>query len=615
MQNIFGKHFFGLLFLTAVYITVPAQDTVLVSSFGLQPGSRLNATPVILKALAKCRTLQNPVLVFEKGRYDFWPQHAIEKEYYESNTTDNNPKRLAILVDQFTSITIDGQGADFVMHDRMQPITIEGSRNVTVKDLQIDWDIPLTAQGKIIQVTPGFIDLQINILESPYIIEAGKLVFVGEGWKSRWWGVMEFDSETRLIPQGTGDEPCLGNNWDQYRAEDIAPGLVRLHYDFARKPKLGNVLVLRHNDRDHAGVFILESDGVTLEQLKIFHTAGLGVLSQYSANLTMNSVLVGPNPAKGRFLSGHDDGLHFSNCKGMIRVNDCEFEGLMDDPINIHGTGVRMVKKISDRIIHAKFMHDQSVGMTWARPGEIAGFIEHAGMVTVGQGTITAFRSFSVDSFELEFSAPIPPSIKEGDALENLTWVPDVTITNSRFKSNRARGILVSTPGKVLIDHNVFQSSGSAILIAGDANYWYETGGVRDVTITHNDFQAPCLSSNYQFCEAIISIMPEIPKLDPRAPAYHRNISITKNTFHPFDYPILFALSVDGLDFSNNTLERSMLFTPFHARKSGLSFIACKRVTVSRNQVIGDVLGKSITLEKMSRSDINLKGENFFRLP
>lgn len=36
--------------------------------------------------------------------------------------------------------------------------------------------------------------------------------------------------------------------------------------------------------------------------------------------------------------------------------------------------------------------------------------------------------------------------------------------------SCRARGILVSTPGKVLIERNYFESSGSAILIAGDAN-------------------------------------------------------------------------------------------------------------------------------------------------
>jgi hypothetical protein len=35
-------------------------------------------------------------------------------------------------------------------------------------------------------------------------------------------------------------------------------------------------------------------------------------------------------------------------------------------------------------------------------------------------------------------------------------------------------GLLVSIPGKVIINQNEFESSGSAILIAGDANGWYE---------------------------------------------------------------------------------------------------------------------------------------------
>jgi hypothetical protein len=34
----------------------------------------------------------------------------------------------------------------------------------------------------------------------------------------------------------------------------------------------------------------------------------------------------------------------------------------------------------------------------------------------------------------------------------------------------------MSTPGEVLIEKNTFESSGSAILIPGDANGWYESG-------------------------------------------------------------------------------------------------------------------------------------------
>ena len=106
----------------------------------------------------------------------------------------------------------------------------------------------------------------------------------------------------------------------------------------------------------------------------------------------------------------------------------------------------------------------------------------------------------------------MPDNITVGDALENLTWAPDVSIRNNFFGSCRARGVLVTTPGKVVIENNIFESSGSAILISGDANGWYESGAVKDVMIRNNTFNEACLTSMFQFCEAIISIYPEIPK-------------------------------------------------------------------------------------------------------
>jgi len=134
------------------------------------------------------------------------------------------------------------------------------------------------------------------------------------------------------------------------------------------------------------------------------------------------------------------------------------------------------------------------------------------------------------------------------------------------------------------------------ILIAGDANYWYESGAVGDVTIRGNVLGEACLSSPYQFGEGIISIDPEIPKPDPAFP-FHRNIRIENNEFHPSDYPVLYAKSVDGLTFSGNRLIRSRHFEPVHARKTTLTFEACRRVRVERNQLGDDVLGRNIGLK------------------
>jgi hypothetical protein len=255
------------------------------------------------------------------------------------------------------------------------------------------------------------------------MIEAGKLVFVGEGWKSAWWDTMEFDGKTLRVVPGTGDVGCLGVGWRDYRAEEIEKGRIRLHRRFARRPAAGNVLVLRHSERDHAGLFILDSKNISVEKVDLFHCAGLGLLAQYSENITLRHFNAVPSPRR-KVLSGHDDGAHISNCRGLILVEECRFHGLMDDPINVHGTSVRIIGRPAANRLLCKFMHEQSTGMTWGRPGDRVGFIEHETMRTLAQGVCSGYQAEDRDTFEVTFEAPAPTALKLGDALENLTWSP-----------------------------------------------------------------------------------------------------------------------------------------------------------------------------------------------
>jgi hypothetical protein len=603
-----------LLLLSAAFSPSFAQpDTVDISKFGLTPGSRVNAVPYVQKALTECKENPGSVLFFPEGRYDFWPQYCQERNYHESNTTDNNPRRCAILLEHLQGLTIDCGGSEFIFHDRMQPFTVDSCSNIVIRDVSIDWDIPLTAEAEIAGVDSNHIDLRINACEFPYIIEGGKLVFVGEGWKSPWWGTMEFDRETLTVAYKTGDWGCLGGGWNRYRAEELSPGLVRLNFRFKRLPAEGNYLVLRHSERDHSGIFIQGSRDIRIENLDMFHNAGLGILAQYSSNLTYRKVSVVPNPEKARILSGHDDGFHYSNCAGQITIDGCRFRSLMDDPVNVHGTSVRILQKVDDHTLLCKYMHEQSIGMVWARMGEEVGFIENESMVTVATGIVDAYRAIDPEQFRVRFRDPVPEGIEEGDALENLAWTPDVLVTGSRFESCRARGLLVSTPGKVVIENNVFESSGAAILIAGDANYWFETGGVHDVTIRDNHFTDFCLTSMYQFCQAVISIYPEIPKLDPKKPAFHRNIRIEHNRFDLFDYPVLFARSVDGLTFSDNRLSPSHRFQPWHPNHFAVTLEFCKNVIILDNEIEKGTLGRNIRTKGMKDPDLKMEQNQFIR--
>lgn len=607
----------ALQLLPATYIQVSQYDTVqadtsfiYLKDFGLEKTRKKDCVPIINEALKTVTGNQPKVIIFPRGEFHFYPEQTQKRNYFESNTTDMNPRNCAFLFEGIQNLIIDGKGSRLIFHEQMQPFTFDSCQNVVLRNVTIDWDQPLIAQAKVLKVTDQVIELAINMKESPYWIEEGKLFFnVGKTEKEAWKGTMEFDREGHFVVPQTGDSGCLGQGWKNYLAETTIPGIVRLNFPFTRKPAIGNYLVMRHAERIHSGIFIQNSKNIKIENLNLFHATGLGILAQFSEDLTFDGYRAIPNKMKNRYFGGGDDGLQISNCKGQITVTNCEFAGLMDDPINVHGTSVKVVEVQSKRQLKCKFMHHQSVGLVWGHPGDKISFIENSVMKSIGIGEIESFQRITNDTFSIIFKQDIPKELETNDALENLTWSPDLYVSNTQFKSCRARGLLVSTPGKVVIENNIFESSGSAILIAGDANNWFESGAVTDVLVQNNIFTELCNTSPYQFCEGIISVYPEIPVLNENTPSFHKNIRIINNEFHPFDFPVLFARSVNGISFENNKVTRSNLFEPYHSRKYTFSYESCKNISISGNTFSDDVLGKNILLKWTNQQELNCNPE------
>jgi hypothetical protein len=600
-----------LFFILAFYVVFVscnkrnAEQVINITEFGIAPNMGVNVTPLINDLIISL-DCANPVkIVFPQGRYDFFPDSNFFREYYMSNVYDINPKRLATVIDNKKNLTIDGQGSEFVFHGHIQPFTFDNADNITIKNLSIDWDFPLTAEAEVMVANNNKIILKIDSTQFPFSVHELGVTFyteldidADEEWRvsGRSW-IIEFD-KNRLIPPATGEFGCINGDLENVKYSKTKDGLLQLTGIFTRYPSVGNYIIMRHSMRDHAGVFSFHSRNLVFENINMYHTSGLGFLFQYCENISLTNVNVVPNPAKNRFLSSHADGFHFSGCKGEIQIDNCRFEGLMDDPVNVHGTNVEIVGIVDSKTLMCRFKHSMSVGLAWAQKGDQIGFINNKTMATFEKGVIENFIILNKDSMLVGLENDISDKIQMGFALENLTWTPDVTITNCFAGSNRARGFLISTPGDVLVKNNIFQTSGAAILIAGDANKWYESGAVKNVQIIDNEFRAPCNSSYYEFDEAVISIFPEIPDPDANLP-FHKNIIIKNNVFHMSDYPLLYALSVDSLIFSGNTVNRSYLFEPWHFNKQTFTLDACKNVIIQNNYFDKNLLGKNIVVKRM----------------
>ena len=586
-----------------------SSDTTYINlkDYGLEKTRKRDCTEIIIKALKDINNDVPTVIKFSRGEYYFYPEESYKRNYYESNTKNDNPRNCAILFENRKNLIIDGEGSTLIFHEQMQPFTFDNCQNIILRNINIDWEQPLTAQGKVVKVNDEFIELTVDLKESPYQVgEDGILNFtIDRNEKEPWKSTLEFNAEDRYIVPQTGDLGCLGKGWENYVAENIIPGVIRLYYPFLRKPAVGNYLVLRHAERIHSGIFIQNSKNILLQNVNLYYSAGLGVLAQYSENLTFDGYRDIPNKTKNRYFGGGDGGVQISNCKGEVLVNNCEFAGLMDAPVNIYGNTVQVIGKISDNQLKCQFMNPQNEGLNWGHSDDTISFIENTTMKINGTGIIESFKLIDKKTFSIVFKDKIPANLENNDFLENLTWIPNVLISNSQFKSSRASGIQISAPGKTVIKNNVFESSGSAILITGNTGSGFESVVEPNILIENNEFTDLCNSSPYQYCEGIISINPQFADISEKTPQFYNNIQIKNNRFSPFDYPVLFARLVDGLTFENNTITRSTQFEPYRQGKYTFTFEDCKKVSINNNTLSEDVLGKNVLLKLTPVNELN----------
>lgn len=324
--------------------------------------------------------------------------------------------------------------------------------------------------------------------------------------------------------------------------------------------KVGDVLSLRNCGRDNPALVLYRAKNTLLEDVIVRNSFGMALVAQRSENITFRGSkkaadrTAGMFAGEGRMGSASADATHFSNCRGEIKVENCFFEAMMDDAINVHSTCLSVREKKAPNRIRCRYMHGQSIGFETFLPGETLRFIK--GPTLENGWEVKVKEVFKLDEREIELvlAADIPPLYGPGDAVENADYQPSVTFAGNIVTHNRARGCLFTTPKRVVVKDNLFDTvSGSAILFAGDAQGWYESGACEDVLVENNVFRNN-LTSRFQFTNGILSVYPEVRRLGEQKKAYHRNLVFRKNKFETFDVPLLYAKSVDGLVFADNEI-------------------------------------------------------------
>ena len=567
------------------------------SDFGIVPGTGKDVTKAVaaaVESIAKECNGKAARLVFQAGEYDFFPSEANVREYYISNHDQANPKMVAVALEGLKNFTLDGGGADFYMNGRMLPISIIDCEGCSVENLHIDTRVPQITQVEIVENNPDSAVVVYRL--APYVnykIVDRRLVVGGENWEfTPTWGIA-FDGKTRHLVYRTSDIGVGAND-----VEEIEPYLLRARWRDARLLP-GTVVAMRSYNRPTPGIFLSGSKNTLLKNTTVHYAEGMGLLAQISENITLNGFSValrGENDA--RYFTTQADATHFSGCKGIIRSVNGLYEGMMDDAINVHGTYLRVIKRLDDNRLVGRYMHGQAYGFYWGGAGDAVQFVKSDVMEIVGDNKIVSIAPYDKEQlagcreFEISFEKPLPADVDNGTyGIENLEWTPEVYFAGNTIRNNRARGTLFSTPKRTVVENNLFDhTSGTAILLCGDCNGWFETGACRDVLIRNNRF-VNSLTNMFQFTDGIISIYPEIPNLAAQTKYFHggegMGVVIENNVFETFDAPIVYAKSLDGLKFCNNKVVTNNDFEPFHWNRHRFLLDRVKNVVIENNEFDG----------------------------
>lgn len=465
----------------------------------------------------------------------------LPERFCHVSNNDHGLKRILFDIEGSSDFTLDGGGTRLTFIGEVLPIRIGRSKNITIKNLAIDWLRPFFSQGEITGGGDGWITVFVDPARYPMRADRGRLVaFDGRGWQTDFlWNMLPFDPVRREV--SSRHENWHLSRW--HRATALEPGHFRIEAGFRESFPAGTPVVFMHGNRVAPAIFIEESEGVSVENVTIHHAPGMAVVAQLSRDVSLRGVRI--VPSGDRLFSAWVDGIHLVDCEGTTSIQQCEVRGQFDDAVNIHGNFSRVCSIPGPRSLRIQTVHPQRFGRNAATVGSGLAVYRHATLERLLVTRVEDCRALNQEFCDIRLADPVP-----GDCgpLVVSRHNPDgaVDIRGCAFGANRGRGCLLNIEHKIIVEDCFFHVSGHAIESVPDANYWWEGPPVRDLTIRRNHFEkcgfGPCGSS-------LIKAGVELPDgADPRSGALREPAASTPQNREP-TRPILGSITI-----SDNTI-------------------------------------------------------------
>lgn len=471
--------FFCLLLLASseiVFSSEALKDSVKkisVTDFGALPDDGQNDALQLQKAIDYCRLNPGTTLLFPSGVYNIRNESAVKlMEDAMTGKLGRNPQD-SIFRPYFPyvkgldfngvhNVTIEAAGAVLLCDGWMEPVSLNNCSNIKLSGLTIDYKRKPFSEGRIVDVQTEWFDVEFG---SAFPVDSVKSIL-----RMQIWDV----NSNRLLP--------VEIYFPEFKV--IAPQKLRIFRKIESEMR-GNLLLIPHSFHFRPAILIYEAADIDLEDITIHSQPGMGVVGHRSKDITMKGLRIVPEP--GCIQSTNTDATHFTSCTGLIRFENCQFEGQGDDGTNIHnyyytirkpsdGRGYELILKDADW--HAQVLD-------YPDPGDT--------LELVSTSTLAVVRKYIVNTVEKDMgklcsrvtlNENIPSDIDDY-YLINSSRLPRVEIIGCTFTGNRARGILIKTRNVLIERCFISETTGTGIQVGAEGS-WHEGPVSENITIRYN---------------------------------------------------------------------------------------------------------------------------------
>ena len=434
--------------------------------FGAVGDGMADDGPALRRALAAAGAAgPGTTLTIEAGRY---------------RVTGPRGGRFALPVSRARDVSIAGRGATIVVADpALGCLSLSHCSGYRVSGLTIDYDPPPytettinavhSARGAFDVVTaPGY-----PTLDAPFFSFAD----TEERHPSAFGAV--FDPSTRLLKIGVTDHVFLT------AAERLGSGAFRLWTRDGVPPGLaaGDTFVYLARQNGHA-VACHRSSGTNLTDVHVRAANAIAFALVQSDSARITGCTVAAGPGSSRLLSTNADAVHAQACRVGPTVEDCTFEGMLDDGLNVYVPPLDVLAVPADAEIVVG-------GDLPIRTGDRLEFTDPASGAIRGLRHVRVVEENTDGTVRIRLDAPLPgPAGPSSDGLTDAVFNLSASgegyvVRNNRYRRHRGHAMRLHTGRGRVEGNEIDRTSREGITVSNDPD-WPEGPNTRDLLLRGN---------------------------------------------------------------------------------------------------------------------------------